>query len=290
MQVHPGQISPAENYDIFYFIRNHTDSATYFVRGVVYDVRTGAVLQTVNLTQSANNARLFAKTVQAPADSSGNGRNIVAIATVYTDSGYTTKSTDYEEQEQYFLVKAVLPMVGSGGGVDYRTIREMVDEALKPILDKLEAPEPSEPDASPTDPTAPFQSIYGAIGALTREIGRIPKEQIDLSGISEQLTRLHSLVETIPEPEAVDLQPVLAALEELRSLLTDLQADVGSIQSNQTAIIDGAVSKAVSAAAKTLKEELTTVIEGQEFTFPVQRTVKKPEQSTPSPIDVSHLM
>jgi hypothetical protein len=109
MQIHPSQISPAENFDVFYFIRNHTDLTTYFVQGKVYDIRTGAVLQTANLTQSPNNSRLFAKTIQAPADSGSIGRNIVAIATVYTDSGYTTKSTDYEEQEQYFLVKAVLP-------------------------------------------------------------------------------------------------------------------------------------------------------------------------------------
>src|SRR5437764_15317604 len=100
MQVHPQQIDPGQNFDIFYFIRNHLDSATYYVRAVIYDVRTGDVLSTNNLTQSPGNARLFAATIQAPADPVGYGRNILSVATVYTDSGYTTKSTDYEEQEQ----------------------------------------------------------------------------------------------------------------------------------------------------------------------------------------------
>src|SRR5437763_9581681 len=125
MQVAPSQISPGENFDIFYFIRNHTDGTTYYIQAVLYDVRTGAVLLTVSLTQSPTNTRLFSTTVQAPADSTGIGRNIVAIATVYTDSGYTTKSTDYEEQEQYYLIRAIAPVVG-GGGVDPRTLREIM--------------------------------------------------------------------------------------------------------------------------------------------------------------------
>src|SRR5436190_16248483 len=133
MQVAPSQISPGESFDIFYFIRNHTDSTTYFVRAVVYDVRTGEVLLTTNLDQASTNARLFTKTVQAPADPVGIGRNIVAIASVYTDSGYTTKSTDYEEQEQYYLIRTAAPVLG-GGGVDYRTLREIVDQAISNAL------------------------------------------------------------------------------------------------------------------------------------------------------------
>src|ERR1700761_2888409 len=123
MQGAQNQISPAENFDIFYFLRNHTDLTTYYVQAKIYDIRTGDVLATVNLAQSPNNTRLFTKTVAAPGDPTALGRNIVAIASVYIDSGYTTKSTDYEEQEQYFLVKTMLPVVGSGGGVDYRTVR-----------------------------------------------------------------------------------------------------------------------------------------------------------------------
>src|ERR1043165_263120 len=115
MQVHPSQISPGESFDIFYFIRNHTDSTTYYVQAKVYDVRTGELLATENLAQSPTNSRLFIKTIHAPPDPSGYGRNIVAIATVYTDSGYATKSQNYEEQEQYYLIKSAQTMFGGGG-------------------------------------------------------------------------------------------------------------------------------------------------------------------------------
>ena len=31
MQIHPAQISPGENFDLFYFLRNPTDGTTYYV-------------------------------------------------------------------------------------------------------------------------------------------------------------------------------------------------------------------------------------------------------------------
>src|SRR4051794_10451153 len=148
MQVAPNQISPGENFDIFYFVRNPLDSTTYFVRAKVYDVRTGELLSTIALEQSPTNSRLFIKTVQAPADPSGYGRNIVAIASVYTDSGFTTQSESYEEQEQYYLIKAVAPVLG-GGGVDMRAIRDMVEEIVSKGLKSL--PAPSTPAEFPSE-------------------------------------------------------------------------------------------------------------------------------------------
>src|SRR4051812_13016005 len=111
MQRHPGEISPGESFDLFYFLRNPLDSATYYPQAKVYDLRTCEVLLTTALDRAATNTRLYIQTVQAPPDSSGIGRSIVAIATLYTDSGFTSKSNDYEEQEQYFLVKAAIPFV-----------------------------------------------------------------------------------------------------------------------------------------------------------------------------------
>src|SRR3954454_3644107 len=118
MQLHPQQINPGEPFDLFFFIRNHTDSTTYYVRAVLYDGRTGAILATQNLSQSSINSRLFLATLQSPPDPQSIGRNIVSIATVYTDSSYSTKSTDYEEQEQYFLIRSEPLFYGGGGGVD----------------------------------------------------------------------------------------------------------------------------------------------------------------------------
>ena len=289
MQVRPSQISPGDNFDIFYFVRNPNDSTTYYVQAVVYDVRTGAILQTVNLTQATTNSRLFIKTLQAPADPSGYGRNVVAIATVYTDAGYTTKSTDYEEQEQYFLVRAVMPdLVGGGGGVDYRHVREMMQAELKPVLDKLNEPEPEE--QAETDS---LQSLYGAIGALQREVNRIPKE-LDLSGITDGLAAIKATLDGIqsamailaqPDPEP-DFSPIMAGLQTLSDGLAALDQRVLSIGAAQASTLVGELRGAMDG----LKKTVTDAIQSHEITIPLKGMNPQPQQPTPSPVDVSHLM
>src|SRR5436190_3388397 len=210
MQVAPSQISPAENFDIYFFVRNPNDSTTYYIRAVVYDVRTGEVLLTTNLDQTATNPRIFTKTVQAPADPVGIGRNIVAIASVYTDSGYTTKSTDYEEQEQYYLIRPVSPLtLGGGGGVDYRTLREIVQEEVQKGISRIPKPTPA--------PDMPFDAIFGTLGALQREINRIPKELFDGSSIVAKLAAIQNQIAELPEK--TDLSPVLTQLAAILQLL-----------------------------------------------------------------------
>lgn len=291
MQIHPNEISPGENFDIFYFIRNHTDSTTYFVRGVIYDVRTGAVLLTTNLTQATSNSRLFIKTVQSPPDSSG-GRNIVAIATVYTDSGYTTKSTDYEEQEQYYLIKDQAYLIGGGGGgVDYQTLREMMEDVVSKKIDAMEKPkELSLPDM-------PFDALFGAIGALQREVNRIPKDAPDhqaaLSTISAGLDEVKSLIAAIPQPEQVDIGPMSERLANLTDAFLRMRSSTTEegdrlVKQFQMGLKDLVVA-ATAEAAKQTEKTLTKVIEGQEFTFPIQRSVNK-QEAQPTPMDVSHLM
>jgi len=241
MQVHPAQISPAEAFDIFYFIRNHTDATTYYVRALVYDVRTGELLTTVSLSPSATNARLFITTLQAPADPVGIGRNIVAIATVYTDSSFSTKSPDYEEQEQYFLIRAVSPLAIGGGGVDMRQMRELVEDALDARLEKLPKPEKL--------PEMPFEAVFGAIGAVQREVNRIPKEHFDPAPIIEEIRMVGEKVDAIPVPDVVDLSPVFSRLDRVAATLDGLPK-----------ILSDAGRTLVAAQAHSLKQAADTII------------------------------
>lgn len=212
MQVHPHQVSPGENFDVFYFIRDHTDATTYYVQAKIYDVRTGELLQSVNLDQSAQNTRLFIKSVQAPPDPVGYGRNIVAIATAYTDSGYTTKAPDKEEQEQYFLVKSAPLMLGGGGsGIDMRALRELVEDVLEkklPKPEKIEFPEQEKVD---------FSAVLGAIGKLQQEINRIPKDAVDLSELRSMLQTLQGSLDVRPVFEPTDFSPITERLEMLET-------------------------------------------------------------------------
>jgi hypothetical protein len=104
MRAHPSQITPEKISTSS--IPPQSERRDHLLRpAIIYDLRTGAVLSTVPLTRSAYNPHLFITTLQAAADNVGLGRKIVGVASLYTDSGYTTKSPDYEEQEQYFVIK-----------------------------------------------------------------------------------------------------------------------------------------------------------------------------------------
>jgi hypothetical protein len=282
MQVHPSEISPAEAFDVFYFLRNHTDGATYYVRGVVYDVRTGEILATTNLDQSATNARLFIKTLQAPPDPVGIGRNIVAIATVYTDSGYSAKSPDYEEQEQYFLIKASLPFYG-GGGVDMRAMRELVQEEIAAAVSKLPKPQ--------SLPDMPFEAVFGAIGALQREINRIPKETADDAPVLAAIADLKTAIDALPPPETTDLAPVQDDLSTILSAVTALKGDIEGSTSNVLKGSQGQYADMSKRILTDLEKSIKDFIGRQELTIPLSKLMQDKPAPTPQPTqDLAHIM
>jgi hypothetical protein len=283
MQVAPNQISPGEPFDIFYFVRNPLDSTAYFVRAKVYDVRTGELLSTIALEQSPTNARLFIKTTQAPADPSGYGRNTVAIASVYLDSDFTQQSEGYEEQEQYYLIKSVAPVLGGGGGVDMRAIREMMEDVVAKKLAAL--PKPGKPQTFPTE------ALFGAIGALQREVNRVPKE-IDLSGVFERLSAIQTAISGIPEPEKPeqpDLSPIVDAVNSALFEIEQLKPFMQHIGAAVTAAQERMLKEQGAALVEQVETGLKELMSRQELTVPFSALMKE-KQPTPSPIDVSHLM
>lgn len=244
MQIRPNQIAPQQPYGLFYFIRDHTDETTYYVQAKVYDLQTGELLDTVNLDQSSTNTRLFIASPQSPPDPVGYGRNIVAIATVYTDSGYTTKSTTYEENEQYFLIKAEAPVLGGGGGIDYRAMREAWREDLVPLkelkdlIEKLPQAEAvfgllgKMQQEMNRIPKEWLETVLGAIGKLQQELNRVPKESFDDTRIWESLNHLGQVISEIPEPaKPQDLSPITKSFAaNFANFQKSVLADVGKIR------------------------------------------------------------
>lgn len=293
MQVHPSQISPGESFDIFYFLRNHTDSTTYYVRARVYDVRTGELLSTHDLAQSPTNSRLFIKTVEAPPDPGGYGRNIVAIATVYTDDIFATKSENYEEQEQYYLIKSVPPILG-GGGIDARTARDIFQEELKTFsagLPKLDMP--SIPDA----PDMSFvEALFARLKAVATAIDKLPNYAKDINALFSKLSQMHdALLELSSRPsfEPTDLSA-------LSDLIHTAQVSIDNIQQTTNAA-GGNLLETVRKDLKQLSEKLSSVltdvvektIQSQEITLPVAMKLSRSSQQPPeriNPVDaVRHL-
>jgi hypothetical protein len=287
MQVHPSQISPGEPFDVFYFLRNPTDSTTYYVRAVVYDVQTGEVLDTQNLIQTATNAHLFIKRFQAPPDPTGYGRNIVAIASVYTDSGYTTKSDNYEEQESYFLIKAQAPVLG-GGGVDYRIVRDIIQEELGKLPKPPELNVPNEPDMSFVD------ALFGAIGALQREVNRIPKDAADLEPLRTQLDAIRTAIVNLPAPQKFDLSGIALGIDALSDELTTLRGELKQGNLNVIQAVTATLSKITEEIVPTLQETMDRTLAENELSVSLPASfsprVARPTRKSVSTPDVSSLM
>lgn len=217
------QIRPQETFPVLYQISDPSDSNTYYVRAVLRNSATGAILKVanlnyVNLTVDSGNSRRFSKNIQAPNDAAGTGFWMDVTISVYTDSGYTTKSTLYQENiDKYLVQERWNPFMASGGGgttmggmdkkfkehaIDYAKI----DEIVKGHVKGLDLPEGADLDTlSPH-----FEDIKAMVRAL-------PKPQdIDLPSHTNMiLDAIARHIASIDIPK-VDLSPVLKRIDEIQ--------------------------------------------------------------------------
>jgi hypothetical protein len=287
MQVYPSQISPGDNFDIFYFFRDPNDSGTHYVRARVYDLQAGTLLSTIDLSQAPGNSRLFIQRTQAPADPVGTGRNIVAVATVYTDSAYASPDLNYAEQEQYFLIKNPQAMFG-GGGVDMRALGDHLEKLLDKKLAAL--PKPTAPAEFPTN------SLFGSIGKLQETLNRVPKETPDhtplhrhMKAVRADITRVQELVSNLPAPERLDLSPVLTKIEELVSGLATLHDHVATTAQAPVALIEQKLQEMAPALLKTIEEQLSGYFQKQNIQVSLSDLFKEKPAEGGNP-DLAHLM
>ncbi len=191
-------------------ITNHTDTATYYVRAVIRNAYTDAIIDTLNLTDKGG--QRFKYDWQVPADPSGQGFYVSIVTSVYTDSGYTTKSENYGDEESTYLVSRNSTqgrLGGAGSGVDSFTVRSIIQEEL----DKRKP----EPVTFPTIPTPKeyemrWDEVFGAIAEVRDAIDRI--QPTNLSTVYAQLDTLKRAIEEKEVTPPTDLTPVLDKLNE----------------------------------------------------------------------------
>lgn len=224
------RLASNEQYAIVRKLADHTDGGTYYVQAVVRDARTDSVIDTVNLTDRGDNR--FSAQYQVPADTSGVGRYLAIETSVYTDSGYTTKSSNYGDEVVTIQVKD--EKFGGGGGVDinYDKIRKMVEEVVtgnRPVI-----PE--------TDVQGPLAVIRDQIVAAIIENRAEEPVPTDLSpvmdalvGVEELISRAEeSIIAAIPQPEALDYERLTdaanRALEQNKTVLTKIRMSVSDMK------------------------------------------------------------
>lgn len=244
-------LRPQRNFTIVRQIANHVDVATYYVQAVIRDSYTDAILDTLQLT--ARGGQRFSKNWQVPADSSGQGRDISIVTSVYSDSGYTTKSENYgDEENSYIIEDKNLGLGGGGSGVDSYDVRRIFKEELKAMAeaeDAAEAAEYSEPD-EPEEPMR-WDELLNAIHELKTALKPEVPEKLDLSPVLSAIDATMKAIEAKEVTEPTDLTPVhekLEAANEKTDLsLDDLRTSLTDLGKNLQQTIASEVTKAINA-------------------------------------------
>ena len=250
MQYRPGATIP-----IVYLITDVTDTTTYFVQAVIRDTTKNTVLSRVNLTQDSNNTRRFFSTTQSPSDVSGLGLFIDITTTVYTDSGYTTKSTLYQEQINTYLVwDFIAPrFAAGGGGVDYVKLRKIIQEEIGNI-----------PEYEPT--VVDLKPVLEGIGAIGGVVSK--SHTSGIKNVLKSLENVHSTIKSLPppiEPKDVDFSDILSKFDEFStnineriSVIEDAYKGVNNIKTKYDVI-----DRNVSTMIKDFKKEISSEIDSK---------------------------
>ena len=231
------QLYTQHNFTVVRQIADHTDATVYYVRAVIRNAYTDEIIATLDLDSKGN--QRYKKDWRIPADPSGEGFYISIVTSVYTDSGHTTKSPNYGDEETTFLVvdkpRVVggqgFSSVGNGGGLARRDVRDIVSEELQKIIPQItpKETEPIEiPDQKEYDPR--FDEVIKAIEEVKKSIQ--PAEKVDLEPILKNLMGLKTAINSIKMP-VLDLSPVLSAIkdhldtnevtaEEIKNILGDV--------------------------------------------------------------------
>lgn len=187
------QLHPKETFTIVRQIEDHTDSGTYYVQAVVRNAKTDVLLDTINLDDKGD--RRFSKSYIVPADPSGEGVWISILTSVYTDSGYTTKSQGYADKMESYLVQA-RPVfnpnypIPTGPDIDYKRIKAIVEEEITKAR-------PKEVDLS--DVINSVKQVQGQVTVVKNIINS--QKPTDISPISNSLDGVSSLIKAIKIPE-----------------------------------------------------------------------------------------
>lgn len=266
-------LQPREKYQIVRQLPDPADSTTYYIQAVVRDSVSDTILSTIQLTDKGS--RRFKREYEVPADISGMGFYIDITTTVYTDSGYTSKSTTYgEELEQYLVFDRISKTIGGGHStdVDYKKIQKMIDSAIKILTPK---------EVEKED----YSSILSALEGIKTDIASIEMpeaEKIELVPVMEAIKSTETTVlkaiddKKIDFPE-VDLDPILEAIDLKHQDMSDIEDKLDGIEK---IIVDDIAEKNGTKEMKKLANILKPFLENnkqeeQQNEDPLQAKVKK---------------
>ena len=267
-------LQPREYFTIVRHLPDPADTNTSYVKAIIKNSRTGVTLDTLTLVESGANTHRFTKDYQVPADVSGLGFYIDITTEVYTDSGMTTKSAVYGEDNNTYLVFDRTKRIGGGGGldVDYKRINKIVTEAMKAI-EKAEAPEVN---------LAPVMDELRAIKETCMGIEMPEQEKVELSpvlmAIKDTQTAILKSIDSKEVTESTDLSPVLDAISRVEGTINDATSTQGAKLDKTLSMFENLLAK----FTKTFNEDYPQLSEALDALIKKMREAFLYVNSTPT--------
>lgn len=215
------QIFPQQNFTIVRQIADHTDVAIYYVRAVVRNAFTDDIIATLDL--DSKGSQRYKKDWHVPADRSGQGTWISIVTSVYEDSGYTTKSSLYGDEESSHLILARNNTSSGGGGMrggSNLSIRDIKDAVREVVIEnkpkKIKIPNLKDiefPEQEPIEMR--WDEVLKSISDLNKAISKLPQEKTNLDPITEMLVNIKNQIGSIDIPE-LNLTPIVVEMKKNR--------------------------------------------------------------------------
>lgn len=252
-------LRPQRSFTVVRQIENHLDTDTNYVQAVIRNAYTDDIIATLQLTDRGG--QRFSKNWQVPADPSGQGFFISIVTSVYTDSGYTTKNSNYGDQENTYSVKDDTLQRG-GGSLDSATIRRIIQEELA----KVEQPQMPQCDC-PKLSEMPFGDILAALRDLPSRIEMPQQEKVEFAPVLAAIEAVKQAVDDKEVTPETEMQPVLDRIDAAEANLHSL-------------ILEG--NQAADELGATLKQDIEAIIPAMEETIKSTELQIAPTQATGS--------
>ncbi|MFA4833577.1 MAG: hypothetical protein WC619_01870 [Patescibacteria group bacterium] len=224
------QLHPGEKFIIVRGIEDHSDSRTYYVQAVIRNADSDVILKTVNLTDKGDGHRFSAEwyVPQNP----GQGFYIIITTSVYTDSGYTTKSGNYGDKYDTYLVQERLTrmdMPMGGADISYKKIEAII----KKVVDERKMQ---------GIPKVNLENVLNQLSRINDFLSnlKIPAaEKFNYEKIINVIETFRKEVangfKSIPAPEKIDFSPVIKInnenlLNSVEQILSALRAFVEAVK------------------------------------------------------------
>lgn len=204
------QLHPREKFIITRQLENPYITDTFYVRAVVRNSKTDAVIDTLDLVDQTG--QRFTKEWLVPADPTGLGFYVSIVTSVYNDSGYITKSQNYGDEEQTYLIQdryVFNPNYPVGPDIDYKRIQKMIDTAIKNIV----IPEPKVLKEVTIKEVVKEVKVPEVKVVQTQTNQDLTPFLVAINGIGKKID--DKPVTVVPPQKEVDLNPIVNNINEI---------------------------------------------------------------------------